>query len=107
MVAAAAAREVLWLKTLLVDYGVGGMSMQILCDSQCAISFAKNCIVSQSSKHIVVVHHFVRERVQAGHTTLEHCNTQGMVLVSLARVVGTDEFIFCGAELGLVGHQKI
>jgi hypothetical protein len=45
MAAVAAAREALWLKPLLVDYGVGGTSMRILCDSQCAISFTNNPIV--------------------------------------------------------------
>jgi hypothetical protein len=47
MAAVAAAREALWLKPLLVDYGVGGTSMRNLCDCQCArtISFTNNPIV--------------------------------------------------------------
>jgi hypothetical protein len=85
----------------LVDYGVGGMSMRILSDSQCAIPLANNPIVSQRSKHIDVVHHFVWERVQEEQITWEYCNTQAMVADSLTKVVGTEEFIFCRAELAL------
>jgi hypothetical protein len=83
------------------------MPMRILSDSQCAISLANNPIVSQRSKHIDVVHHFVRDRVQEGQIILEYCNTQAMVADSLTKAVGTDKFVFCRAEVGLVEEQEL
>jgi hypothetical protein len=78
---------------------VGGMSMRNLSDSKCIISLANNPIVSQRSKHIDVVHHFVREWVQEGQIIFEYCNTQAMVADSLTKVDRTNKFVFCRAEV--------
>jgi hypothetical protein len=52
----------------------------------------KNPVVSQRSKHIDVLHHFVRERSDRGEIVLEYCSTERMVADSLTKVVGNRKF---------------
>jgi hypothetical protein len=49
MTSAAAAREALWLKRLVVDFGLSDAPIQICSDSQSAIALAHNPVVSQRS----------------------------------------------------------
>jgi hypothetical protein len=85
--AAAAAREALWMRKVLRDLGAEGVP-RIQSDSQSAMALVRNPVVSQRSKHIDVLHHFVRERSDLGEVVLEYCSTEGMVADSLTKVVG-------------------
>jgi len=64
MAANACARDVLWLRHLLPEIGfpITG-PLEIQCDNQACISLIKNPICNSKSKHIDIIHHFVRERV--------------------------------------------
>jgi hypothetical protein len=62
----------------------------------------KNPVVSQRSKHIDVLHHFVRERSDCGEIVLENCSTERMMADSLAQVVGNGKFDWCRESMGVV-----
>jgi hypothetical protein len=58
------ARDVLWLRHLLPELGFPLTGpYEIQCDNQACISLIKNPICNSKSKHIDIIHHFVRERV--------------------------------------------
>ena len=63
MAAAAAVKEALWLRKLMVDVYDTTPSIKIFGDNQSAIKLLKNPVSSQRSKHIDVIYHFARERV--------------------------------------------
>jgi hypothetical protein len=67
MAANVCARDVLWLRHLLPELGfpLSGPSV-IHCDNQACISLINNPICNSKSKHIDIIHHFVRERVSWG-----------------------------------------
>jgi hypothetical protein len=67
MAAGVVAREVLWLRHLLPELGfrVQGPS-EIHCDNESALALIKHPICNSKSKHIDILHHFVRERVHGG-----------------------------------------
>jgi hypothetical protein len=62
-------------------------------------------VVSQRSKHIDVLHHFVWERANRGEIVLEYCSTERMVADSLTKVVGSDKFAWCRQNVGLATCQ--
>ena len=62
--AAAAAREAIWLRTLLQDLGISVSTLQIYAsDNQSALKLLKNPVPSDRAKHIDVQYHFAREKV--------------------------------------------
>jgi histone deacetylase 1/2 len=67
MAAGVAAREVLWLRHLLPELGfqILGPS-EIQCDNESCLALIKHPICNSKSKHIDILHHFVRERVLGG-----------------------------------------
>jgi hypothetical protein len=102
MAAAGAAREALWMRKIWTDLGVVEGVPRILSDSQSALALVRNPVVSQRSKHIDVLHHFVRERSERGEIGLEYCSTEHMVADSLTKVVGINKFMWCRASMGVV-----
>jgi hypothetical protein len=79
MVAAFATKEALWLKNLCGDLGIECSTVQMACDNQGAIKLSKHPIASQRSKHIDVVHHFVRERVMRREIAFDYCATDRLL----------------------------
>jgi hypothetical protein len=75
---------------------------RILSDSQSALALVRNPVVSQRSRHIDVLHHFVRERSELGGIGLEYCSTEHMVADSLTKVDGINKFVWCRASMGVV-----
>jgi hypothetical protein len=66
MAASSAAREALWLRQLLHDFDIPCTPLVIRCDSQGALASLTNPQITQRTKHIDVMHHFVRERCHMG-----------------------------------------
>jgi hypothetical protein len=64
MAAGVAAREVLWLRHLLPElhFELNGPS-EIQCDNESCLALIKDPICNSKSKHIDILHHFVREHV--------------------------------------------
>jgi hypothetical protein len=61
------AKDALWLRHLLPELGfpiTGPLDIQ--CDSQACIALIRNPMCTSKSKHIDIIHHFVRERVASG-----------------------------------------
>lgn len=101
MAAAAAAREALWMRKLWADMCAVDRAQTILCDSQAALALVRNPVVSQRSKHIDVMHHFVRERADRGEVVLEYCHTEKMVADALTKVISLPKFVWCRECMGI------
>ncbi|DBA77972.1 TPA: hypothetical protein ACH3X1_016821 [Trebouxia sp. C0004] len=63
MAAAQAVTEVVWLRKLMMEFGLQFGTMRIYSDNLGAIKLLKHPVASVKSKHIDVIHHFARERV--------------------------------------------
>lgn len=99
--AAAAAREVLWLRKLLDDsYQPPGPS-QLMCDNQGAIRLTQRAGGPARSKRIDVVHHFVRDRVARGDVDLTLVVTSAMVADIFTKPLATTGLAAWSAGHGL------
>src|SRR5690606_16227262 len=68
--------QLLWMRQMLVDYGIVSENMLIHCDNMSAINLSKNLVQHSCSKHVDIRHHFVRELVEMKIVTLAHVATK-------------------------------
>jgi hypothetical protein len=102
MAASQATKEALWLRHLLGDLGVpitGAVS--IACDNQAALHIIKHPVSSVRSKHIDVMHHFVRERNARGEVSFSYVPTSEMVADCLTKALPPAKFLPGRAALGM------
>jgi hypothetical protein len=100
--AATSAREALWLRQLLPDFGIECTPMKILCDSQGALRSLRNPQVTQRTKHIDVIHHFVRERCQQGEVDLQFVPGKENVADILTKAMPGPKHKWCCDKMGVV-----
>jgi hypothetical protein len=102
MAAAAAVKEALWLRKLLIDLGqFSGKALQLWCDNQAALKLLKHPISSVRSKHIDVIYHFARERVARGEVVFTYCRTDRMVADCLTKALPEQQLARCLAGMGV------
>ena len=100
--AGAIARDVLWLRMLLITLREDGPGpTNIFTDSQPALALVKSPMLAQRSKHIDVVHHFARGRVLAGELTFSYINTALNPADGLTKPLPESKFKFCRDAMGL------
>lgn len=101
MAANAATREMLWLRNLLYDLGMQPGSMQISSDSQGALGLMRNPVLSQQSKHIDVLYHFVRDRIALGQVHFSYVNTSDMLADLLTKALPAPKHAEHCANMGV------
>ena len=93
--AAHAAKEALWLRKLAAAFGVPQPLIPIWCDNQAALALLYNPITSPRSKHIDVVHHFVRQRIARGEISFEYIPTDRMAADYLTKSLSAAKLEIC------------
>ena len=100
--AAAAVREALWLRKLLGSMGLGVEKINICADNTACIHMLNNPVLSSRSKHIDVIHHFARERVQRGEVAFRQVDTSQMVADALTKAVPAETHAYCRRAMGVM-----
>jgi hypothetical protein len=101
MAAAAATKEALWLRKLMADLEHPEECILINCDNQGAIKLLKHPIASTRTKHIDVMHHFVRDRVTRKEVAFQYCKTEDMFADFMTKALSPVKFKACCAGLGI------
>ena len=107
MASASAARELIWLRQILTDFGLRPDGpLLILGDNQGSISTAHNPMVTSRTKHIDVQHHFIRDRVRRKEINFSYVPTAMQVADVLTKAVGAAKVESCRKMMGLVEMEK-
>ena len=102
-----AVKEVLWLRTLLVELGAPRHATEIAtisCDNQGAIALSRNPGFHARSKHIDIRYHFIRDHVdkETGTINLLYCSTENMTADVLTKGLSRNSHQNHAAGMGLV-----
>ena len=103
MAATEAAKEAIWLKSLVGDLGVKQGVVTVFCDSQSAIHLTKNQMFHERTKHIDIRVHFVRDVVAKGEIAVKKISTLENPADMMTKPIPTTKFKSC---LDLVGICK-
>jgi len=98
---AVAAKEAVWLRRLCGFLTGHMLPVAIRCDNQSALAMIHNPVSSARTKHIVVCHHFVRERVVEGSLEVAYVPTEVQTADALIKPLGTVGFLKCVAGMGM------
>ena len=102
MAASEAAKEALWMRRLLNEFGYQGpQQVTIQADNKSAISLAENPMHHGRTKHIEIRYHFIREKVSEGLIKLTFVPTKEEAADGLTKPLGGEAFTKFIRDLGL------
>jgi hypothetical protein len=100
--AAHAAKEALWLRSLIEQpFDKNLLPMTLFSDNQSAIPLAKDHQYHARTKHIDVRYHFIRWIIEKGAIRLIYCPTDDMVADTLTKALPSAKVKHFAVELGL------
>jgi hypothetical protein len=79
IVAGSCCTQLLWMKTLLGDYGFSQNTMIINCDNTSAINISKNPVQHSRTKHIDIRHHFLCDLMESEAISLSFIPTENQL----------------------------
>jgi len=98
-------RHGLWLRRLLIELGLDELETSpttIFIDNRGAIDLTKDNRHHQRTKHIDIVHHFIRERVEDKTFTVIHCPSAEMLADGFTKPLPREPFGRMVDGLGLI-----
>jgi hypothetical protein len=107
MAASGASKEALWLRMLLHDFGQPLACVNMCADNQGDPKVLEHPISSSRTKHIDVMHHFVRERISRGEISFSHCGTKEMVADVLTKALTKPGHQLCFSSMGLRSYECV
>nr|GEW66390.1 retrovirus-related Pol polyprotein from transposon TNT 1-94 [Tanacetum cinerariifolium] len=94
--------QVLWMRTLLTDYGFYFKKIPIYCDSKSTIAISCNAVQHSRTKHIAVRYHFIKEHVEKGTIELYFVKTDYQLANLFTKALPIDQFNYLVRRLVLV-----
>lgn len=101
-----AAKETLYITSLLGDIGINYESVTLFNDSQSAQKLIKGLGYNSRTKHIDIRHHFVRDCIRNQNIQLEYLSTESMPADMLTKPVSKIKHHSCSTNLGLMPHLQ-
>jgi hypothetical protein len=93
--------EAIWLCKILTGlFGLEMGPMVIRHDNQSCIKLLKNLVFHDMSKHIEIVYHFIRDRVQRGAVRLQYISTEEQISNILTKPLLKGKFVFLQGQAG-------
>jgi hypothetical protein len=104
MAAAAATKEALWLRKLFIELGYTAYQFNpvvVFTDNQAALTLIKHPVTSQRSKHIDVMYHLSRERVERGELKFEYISTDENAADIFTKALPKSKVTKCKTMIGI------
>nr|GFA29047.1 copia protein [Tanacetum cinerariifolium] len=93
--------QVLWMRTLLTDYGFHFNKIPIYCDSKSAIAISCNLVQHSRTKHIAVCYHFIKEYVEKGTIELYFVKTDYQLADLFTKALPVGQFNYLVRRLSM------
>jgi len=102
MAAGSAAREGVWLRMVLAEFGHAEKEPTLFsCDSESALNLIKNPVISPKTKHVNVSYHYTREQVTNGTIKFKFVGTNSMVADILTKNLARQKLEGFRRDLGV------
>nr|GEZ71557.1 retrovirus-related Pol polyprotein from transposon TNT 1-94 [Tanacetum cinerariifolium] len=93
--------QILWVRSQLLDYGLGFNKIPMYCDNKSAIALCCNNVQHSRSKHINIRYHFIKEQVENGVIEIYFVNTEYQLADLFTKALGRDRIEFLNTKLGM------
>nr|GEV49707.1 retrotransposon protein, putative, unclassified [Tanacetum cinerariifolium] len=93
--------QVIWMRSQLIDYGLGFSKISMYCDNKSAIALCCNNVQHSRSKHIDIIFHFIKEQVENGVVELYFVNTEYQLANIFTKARGRERIKFLINKLGM------
>ncbi|GJU10575.1 retrovirus-related pol polyprotein from transposon TNT 1-94 [Tanacetum coccineum] len=93
--------QILWMRSQLIDYGLGFNKIPMYCDNKSAIALCCNNVQHSRSKHIDIRFHFIKEHVENGVIELYFVNTEYQLADIFTKALGRERIEFLINKLGM------
>ncbi|KAL0847150.1 hypothetical protein Bca101_020396 [Brassica carinata] len=94
--------QLLWMRQMLVDYGITSDSMIVHYDNMSAINLTKNPVQHSRTKHVDLRHHFVRELVELKLVVIEHVSSENQLADIFTKPLDFNTFLGLRKALRIV-----
>jgi hypothetical protein len=81
--------------------------MVIYCDNQSCVKLSENPVFHDRSKHIEIIYHFIRDRVQKGVVKLQYISTDEQIADILTKPLVKGKFVYFRDKLGVVENTSL
>jgi hypothetical protein len=88
--------QILYMKQTLLDHGVVLEKVPLLCDNENAVKIANNLVQHSCTKHINILHHFLRDHVAKGYVILERVRSKDQLAVIFTKPLAKPAFVCWG-----------
>ena len=92
--------QLLWMKQMLVDYGIIEDTLIVFCDNTSAINISKNLVQHSRTKHIDIRHPFIRDLDANKAMSLEYIDTEKQLAVIFTKALDSKQFESLRKALG-------
>nr|GEU76109.1 tetratricopeptide repeat protein SKI3 isoform X1 [Tanacetum cinerariifolium] len=99
--------QVLWMRTLLTDYGFHFDKIPMYCDSKAAIAISCNPVQHSRTKHIDVRYHFIKEKVEKGIVKLFFVRTEYQLADLFIKALPEERFKSLVRRLGFLEWEGL
>ncbi|GKE36255.1 putative reverse transcriptase, RNA-dependent DNA polymerase [Tanacetum coccineum] len=94
--------QVLWIQNQMLDYGVNIMNIKIYIDNESTICIMKNPMFHSKTKHIEIMHHFIRYSYEKKLIQVIKIHIDQNVADFLTKAFDVIIFKFLNASIGLL-----
>ncbi|GJT31786.1 hypothetical protein Tco_0922205 [Tanacetum coccineum] len=97
--------QVLWIQNQMLYYGFNFMQTKIHVDNESAICVIKNPVYHSKTKHIEIMHHFIRDSYEKRLIEMVKIHTYNNVVDLLTKSFDVSRFNFLVASIGKRGRD--
>ena len=99
--------QILWIKKQLSDFGVTMHNIPIFYNNISAINITNNPVQHSRTKHIEIMHNFIRDRALKDDICIEFVDTHNQLADIFTKLLNEDQFYKIRKELSMIDVHDV